>query len=76
MIILKHSGHNTGKKPVKIIFYRDGVSEGQFDAVRMEEIAALQAACLFLQKDGSYQPKITFIVVQKRHHTRFFPESK
>ena len=61
----------TRQKPVKIIFYRDGVSDGQFAAVRLEEIAALQKACLELQKD--YQPKITFIVVQKRHHTRFFP---
>lgn len=63
----------TGEKPVKIIFYRDGVSEGQFNAVRQEEIAALQRACMELQPD--YQPKITFIVVQKRHHTRFFPMS-
>ena len=62
----------TKKKPVKIIFYRDGVSEGQFDAVRFEEIAALQKACRELE--GGYQPKITFIVVQKRHHTRFFPK--
>lgn len=64
----------TREKPVKIIFYRDGVSEGQFDAVRQEEVAALQGACLDLQQNGSYQPKITFIVVQKRHHTRFFPD--
>ena len=63
-------------KPEKIIFYRDGVSEGQFDAVRQDEISALQKACLDLQRDGSYQPKITFIVVQKRHHTRFFPKSE
>lgn len=63
----------TREKPVKIIFYRDGVSEGQFDAVRREEIGALQAACMEL--DREYQPKITFIVVQKRHHTRFFPMS-
>lgn len=66
----------TRAKPVKIIFYRDGVSEGQFDAVRQEEVAALQGACLDLQPDGNYQPKITFIVVQKRHHARFFPTSK
>ncbi len=63
-------------KPEKIIFYRDGVSEGQFEAVRHDEIAALQRACLDLQPDGSYQPKITFIIVQKRHHTRFFPKSE
>ena len=64
----------TGQKPVKVIFYRDGVSDGQFDAVRQEEVAALQGACLDLQPNGSYQPKITFIVVQKRHHARFFPK--
>lgn len=64
----------TNAKPVKIIFYRDGVSEGQFDAVRQEEIGAMQAACMEL--DREYQPRITFIVVQKRHHTRFFPMSE
>ena len=64
----------TKQKPVKVIFYRDGVSEGQFDSVRMEEIAALQGACMDLQE--GYQPKITFVVVQKRHHTRFFPVSQ
>ncbi len=64
----------TGEKPVKIIFYRDGVSDGQFAAVRSEEVAALQQACMELQRD--YQPKITFIVVQKRHHTRFFPKNR
>ena len=64
----------TGAKPVKLIFYRDGVSDGQFAAVRLEEIASLQKACSELQKD--YQPKITFIVVQKRHHTRLFPKNR
>ena len=58
-------------KPNRIIFYRDGVSEGQFDQIRLEEVAAIQQACLSLQKD--YRPGITFIVVQKRHHTRLFP---
>lgn len=61
-----------GKKPEKIIFYRDGVSEGQFEKVRDHEVKCIQEACSTLQKD--YQPGITFIVVQKRHHTRFKPE--
>ena len=29
-------------------------------------------ACASLQED--YQPPVTFVVVQKRHHTRLFPE--
>ena len=64
----------TRAKPVKLIFYRDGVSDSQFAAVRLEEIAALQRACTELEP--GYQPKITFIVVQKRHHTRFFPKER
>ena len=31
---------------------------------------AIQQACINLEK--GYQPAITFIVVQKRHHARFF----
>lgn len=58
-------------KPLKIIFYRDGVSEGQFDQVLMHEVRAVQEACTMLEK--GYQPGITFVVVQKRHHARLFP---
>ncbi|KAG0046910.1 hypothetical protein BGZ89_005118 [Linnemannia elongata] len=60
-----------GQKPKKIIFYRDGVSEGQFAEVLKSEVASLKAACASLEQ--GYNPKITFVVVQKRHHTRFFP---
>lgn len=61
----------TRAKPSCILFYRDGVSEGQFDEVRINEIAAIQQACTELER--GYEPKITFIVCQKRHHTRLFP---
>ncbi|XP_037522356.1 protein argonaute-2 isoform X1 [Rhipicephalus sanguineus] len=63
----------TRKKPGKIIFYRDGVSEGQFGFVRDQELSAIREACLKLSPNGSYKPAVTFIVVQKRHHTRFMP---
>jgi len=56
---------------VRIIFFRDGVSEGQFSYVLNTELQAIRRACSGLQVD--YKPKITFLVVQKRHHTRFFP---
>lgn len=61
-------------KPSKIIFYRDGVSEGQFDQVLVHEVRAVQEACMKLEK--GYQPGITFVVVQKRHHTRLFCENR
>ena len=61
-------------KPSKIIFYRNGVSEGQFDQVLAHEVRALQEACMKLEKE--YRPRISFIVVQKRHHTRLFCENR
>ena len=33
-------------------------------------MAAIQKACIDLEK--GYEPGITFLVVQKRHHTRLF----
>ena len=42
--------------------------------VLLREFGAIQAACRELETD--YEPKITFIVVQKRHHTRLFPSHK
>ncbi|CAK9297293.1 unnamed protein product, partial [Gordionus sp. m RMFG-2023] len=69
-ILLKRFYKSTGAKPRKIIFYRDGVSEGQFLQVLQFEVCAIQKACSMLEKD--YQPLITFAVVQKRHHTRLF----
>ncbi|KAK6167315.1 hypothetical protein SNE40_021377 [Patella caerulea] len=61
---------STRFKPTRIIFYRDGVSEGQFQTVLSSELRAVREACMKLEV--GYQPGITFIVVQKRHHTRLF----
>ncbi|XP_024535988.1 protein argonaute 1B [Selaginella moellendorffii] len=81
--------HRTNFIPERIIYYRDGVSEGQFEAVLRSEYESLQRACSALgwsggppeqaekrSKQPSKGPKITFIVVQKRHHTCFFPATK
>lgn len=62
----------TGKTPKRIIFYRDGVADGYFDEVRTREIAALRKAYARFAKNET-EPIVTFLVVQKRHHTRFFP---
>lgn len=61
---------NTHFKPTKIVLYRDGVSEGQFLNVLQYELRAIREACMTLER--GYQPGITFIAVQKRHHTRLF----
>ncbi|KAJ0722674.1 putative post-transcriptional gene silencing PAZ-Argonaute family protein [Helianthus annuus] len=63
----------TGQKPQRIIFYRDGVSEGQFYQVLLYELDAIRKACASLEPN--YQPPVTFVVVQKRHHTRLFANS-
>ncbi|CAH8462439.1 unnamed protein product [Schistosoma rodhaini] len=61
-----------GRFPKRIIFYRDGVSEGQFENVLVEELSAIQKACSDIRPGE--EPAITFIVVQKRHHIRLKPQ--
>ncbi|KAG0274373.1 hypothetical protein BGZ95_009860 [Linnemannia exigua] len=61
-------------QPARILFYRDGVSEGEFSKVLRDEVGAIRSACKKL--NASYAPKITFVVVQKRHHARFFPSQR
>jgi eukaryotic translation initiation factor 2C len=58
--------------PKRIIFYRDGVSEGQFQQVLDIELPLLKQAC----KDLNINPTITIILVGKRHHVRFFPQNE
>jgi hypothetical protein len=72
---LKHSR----KLPANMLFYRDGVSESQYKSVRDEEIPQLKEAYekahKYLQLDGPVPSfKLTFIVVGKRHNTRFFTD--
>lgn len=55
--------------PDRILFYRDGVSEGQFEHVLRIEVKALKTVFESIYKKG-FEPKLTFVVVQKRHHTR------
>eukprot|EP00884_Botryococcus_braunii_P017115 jgi/Botrbrau1/4087/Bobra.152_3s0038.1 len=58
--------------PERIIFYRDGVSEGQFEEVKKAEATQVLDACGEVWKNRT--TLLTYIVVQKRHHTRFFLE--
>eukprot|EP00877_Chromochloris_zofingiensis_P008172 jgi/Chrzof1/3608/Cz13g02060.t1 len=70
-LLVKFYQTNGGKKPQAIVYYRDGVAQGQFEQVLQEEYNAIRRACNTLEE--GYTPPITFIVVQKRHKTRLFP---
>jgi len=68
--------------PERIVYYRDGVGETMFKEVKRLEISAMTRAFNRVPKPYSaniktpnYRPTITMIVVQKRHHARFFPAS-
>ncbi|KAJ7616989.1 argonaute-like protein [Mycena polygramma] len=54
--------------PKRLIFFRDGVSEDQFPIVLDKELPAIKKGCDIFK----IRPKITVIIVVKRHHMRFF----
>lgn len=54
-----------------IIMFRDGVSEGQYQQVMDHEVPAIRAAAKSVYANHP-PPKITYIIVTKRHHARFF----
>jgi eukaryotic translation initiation factor 2C len=70
--ILCEYERQNGELPEEVVFYRDGVSEGQFMYVMDFEIRRIKMS--FQSLRVGYNPKLTFIVVQKRHHSRFLPD--
>ncbi|CAF5013223.1 unnamed protein product, partial [Rotaria socialis] len=69
-LIQQYERHR-GYPPNAIVMYRDGISESEFDTVFGKELTAIREACVELSP--VYRPYLTYIVVNKRHHTRFFP---
>ena len=57
-----------GFYPQEVIVYRDGVGEGQFLEVFQYEVPQLRQ--ILLSKNSAI--KLTFVIVQKRIHTRIF----
>lgn len=58
--------------PQKIVVYRDGVSDGQLKMVELYEIPQL-IKCF--ETFPNYEPKLVFIVVQKRINTILYSSS-
>lgn len=71
-LIQKYADYR-GFPPSVIMFYRDGISQGEFDTVFQNELTSIREACVELSP--AYRPYLSYIVVNKRHHTRFYPEN-
>ncbi|KAF9463147.1 Piwi domain-containing protein [Collybia nuda] len=70
-------GSKNKASPRRIIFFRDGVSEGEFEQIAEGEIGAVKGAFDEIWAErGLKEPKptLTFIIVGKRHHVVFFPQ--
>ena len=81
---LMHFAERRGFLPRRILFFRDGVSEDQFVACQEIEVPQIRAAFNkavadaprivenFDKAKSATKLQLTFIVVGKRHHTRFY----
>lgn len=56
--------------PQHVFYFRDGVSEGEFQHVLEQEVDEVRK---IIEQVGRGKVKITVIVATKRHHIRFFP---
>lgn len=63
--------------PENIIVFRDGVSEGQYQQVKEKELPLLRQGCEEVyMAAGQPLPRISIVIVTKRHHKRFYPVSE
>jgi eukaryotic translation initiation factor 2C len=69
--LIRQYKEHQGYPPHAIVIYRDGISTSEFDTVFEKELTAIREACAELSP--VYRPYLTYIVVNKRHHTRFLP---
>lgn len=69
--IVKWKKAHPKKKPSRIIYYRDGVDEDQYDLVMKEEVNGIEEA-IVCEVPGFEGVPITIIVVSTQHHTSFF----
>ncbi|KAJ7043223.1 Piwi domain-containing protein [Mycena alexandri] len=73
---IKRFVERNGMPPARYVYFRDGVSEGQFATVLEEEQAAFLRALRGSPYYANGPPPFAFIVCAKKHHIRFFPDSR
>ncbi|KAG8898543.1 hypothetical protein FRB99_007374 [Tulasnella sp. 403] len=78
-LVMKYMAYRREKEqksnpaPRRILLYRDGISEGEFKECKKKEVECIKKAC---DRAGINPiPGITFVVVRKGHHVRFFPQN-
>jgi len=60
--------------PKRMVVFRDGVSEGQYDKVINEELPQIFEAFKRIDpKNPRYHPNLSILICGKRHHARFYP---
>lgn len=67
---------NQGTLPRQIIFYRDGVSDGEFNIARNREYAGIVRAFAKVFQNGRLYPKLLLLYVVERSSARFYPLAK
>lgn len=68
---LRFYKEKNGHLPDKILYYRDGVSEGQFQQVMGTERQAMIKACTEIEQGYEKKVKITIIVVRYFIHIQY-----
>ncbi|XP_034580987.1 protein argonaute 18-like [Setaria viridis] len=71
--LLDAFGKVSNMKPQQLIFYRVGISEGQFKQILEKEIPEIEKAWKSLYNNE--KPQITYNALQKSHQRRLFPNS-
>ncbi|KAJ4501889.1 hypothetical protein C8R41DRAFT_913168 [Lentinula lateritia] len=64
--------------PKRIVFFRDGVSEGTFESVTLFNVFIIAEGVRVVMRENGINheiPKLTYIIVGKRYHITFYPES-
>lgn len=70
---------NHKKYPENLLIFRDGLSEGQYQQVLDKELPLFRKACRrrYPATDTALgPPRITIVIVGKRHHPGFYPTIK
>lgn len=75
LALLKTFKFRNGVMPKRIIVYRDGVADNQFEDVIHKELPAFKGAIEELGYPAD-SVAIAVVVIQKRHHTRLVYQSK